>query len=415
MDRNRDGWYPQTPRSVSPEGPLRGADFPLPLVVLLFQFSRTMHDGFQGILKRGSICSASILVELVWLLAVPPASFAVEPPATNRFPRLDPAKLLEYRRANGNIMPVTNVEDWQHRRAAILAGMQEVMGPLPGNEKRCPLDMETLEEVDCGEYIRKLITYRPEPKGIVPAYLLIPKAALSSSKKFPGVLCLHQTDNKLGHKIVVGLANRANDEYGADLAKRGFVCLAPAYPLLANYKPDLKALGYQSGTMKAIWDNIRGLDLLESLPFVQPGKFGAIGHSLGGHNSIYTAVFDERVKVIVSSCGFDSFRDYMDGNIKGWTSERYMPKLLNYSLRDIPFDFHELIGALAPRHVFVSAPFYDTNFKWQSVFRIEEAAAKVYEFLRARANLRLEHPKCGHEFPIEMREIAYRLFAEHLR
>jgi hypothetical protein len=391
------------------------ADFPLPLAVLLFQFSRTMQDGFQGIPKHGSICSAWILVELVLLLAVPPGNFATESPATNRPPPLNPAKLLEYRRPNGNIMPVTNLEEWQHRRASILAGMQEVMGPLPGKEKRGPLALETLEEVDCGKYVRKLITYRPEPKGIVPAYLLIPKEAGSSSKKFPAVLCLHQTDHKLGHKIVAGLANRPNDDYGADLAKRGFVCLAPAYPLLANYKPDLKALAYQSGTMKAIWDNIRGLDLLESLPFVQPGKFGAIGHSLGGHNSIYTAVFDERIKVVVSSCGFDSFRDYMDGNIKGWTSDRYMPKLLNYSLRDIPFDFHELIGALAPRSVFVSAPFYDTNFKWQSVFHIEEAAAKVYDLHGARANLRVEHPKCGHEFPIEMRKIAYRLFAEHLR
>ncbi|MBI2949592.1 MAG: alpha/beta hydrolase [Verrucomicrobia bacterium] len=349
------------------------------------------------------------------MLSISSGTSAAEPPPASRPPRLDPAKLLEYRRETGNIMPVTNVEEWQLRRASVLAGMQEVMGPWPGNEKRCPLAMETLEEVDCGDYVRKLITYRPEPKGIVPAYLLIPKEALSSSKKFPAVLCLHQTDNKLGHKIVVGLGNRPNDEYGVDLAKRGFVCLAPAYPLLANYKPDLKALGYHSGTMKAIWDNIRGMDLLESLPFVKPGKFGAIGHSLGGHNSIYTAVFDERIKVIVSSCGFDSFRDYMDGNIKGWTSDRYMPKLLNYPLREIPFDFHELIGALAPRPVFVSAPFYDTNFKWTSVLLIEEAASKVYDLYGARANLRVEHPKCGHEFPIEMREIAYRLFAEQLR
>jgi len=136
---------------------------------------------------------------------------------------------------------------------------------------------------------------------------------------------------------------------------------------MANYQPDLKALGYRSGTMKAIRDNIRGLDYLESLPYVRRGKFGAIGHSLGGHNAIYTAVFDERIKVVVSSCGFDSFVDYMDGNIKGWTSERYMPKLLEYqdSLEKVPFDFHELIGTLAPRPVFINAPLGDTNFKWR--------------------------------------------------
>lgn len=167
--------------------------------------------------------------------------------------------------------------------------------------------------------------------------------------------------------------------------------------------------------MKAIWDNIRGLDLLESLPFVQPGKFGAIGHSLGGHNSIYTAVFDERIKVVVSSCGFDSFLDYMNGNIKGWTSDRYMPKLLQYPLAEIPFDFHELIGALAPRACFVSAPFYDHNFKWQSVFQIEEAASKVYQLYGAEKQLRVKHPKCAHEFPKEMREAAYKIIGEQLR
>jgi hypothetical protein len=118
--------------------------------------------------------------------------------------------------------------------------------------------------------------------------------------------------------------------------------------------------------MKAIWDNIRGLDLLASLPFVKTNGFGAIGHSLGGHNSVYTAAFDERIVVIVSSCGLDSYLDYMEGNIKGWTSERYMPKLLEYPLHEIPFDFHEMIAALAPRWCFISAPLGDTNFKWRA-------------------------------------------------
>src|SRR5207253_9118348 len=135
----------------------------------------------------------------------------------------------------------------------------------------------------------------------------IPKEALAKKKKFLAVLALHPTDMEHGHRVVVESLRDYYFPYGVDLAERGFVVLAPAYPLMAQYQPDLKALGYQSGTMKAIWDNIRGLDLLDSLPSVRKGKYGAIGHSLGGHNAIYTAVFDERIKVIVSSCGFDSF------------------------------------------------------------------------------------------------------------
>ena len=46
---------------------------------------------------------------------------------------------------------------------------------------------------------------------------------------------------------------------GSELAERGYVTLAPNYPLLAKYQPDLKKLGWESGTLKAVWDNIRGL------------------------------------------------------------------------------------------------------------------------------------------------------------
>jgi len=169
--------------------------------------------------------------------------------------------------------------------------------------------------------------------------------------------------------------------------------------------------------MKAVWDNIRALDLLESLSFVKRGHFGAIGHSLGGHNAIFTAVFDPRLKVIISSCGFDSFLDYMDGNISGWTSDRYMPKLSQFRTRpvEIPFDFYELIGALGPRPVFISAPLHDTNFKSTSVDAIVTAARPIYRLYGAAQNLQLIHPDCAHDFPPEARDEAYRFLAQALQ
>jgi hypothetical protein len=338
--------------------------------------------------------------------------------------RLERTNLLIYRDNKGAGLSVKTVRDWAKRRAEILRGMEEVMGPLPGKDKLCPLDPKVEEEVDCGDYVRRLLTYASEPGSRVPAYLLIPKSVLyaKSRRKAPAILCLHQT-HSLGQKVVVGLGNSTNDEYGVELARRGYICLAPPYPLLANYNPDLKALGYQSGTMKAIWNNVRGLDLLESFPFVKRGRFGAIGHSLGGHNAIFTAVFDQRMKVVVSSCGFDSFLDYYgrDPEVwkpeRGWCQTRYMRRLAQYAgrLNEIPFDFHELIGALAPRHVFVNAPLGDTNFKWRSVDEIARAAKPVFELYHVPQNLRVEHPDCGHSFPPAMRQIAYQLFDENLK
>jgi dienelactone hydrolase len=307
--------------------------------------------------------------------------------------------------------------DWLKRRAEILSGMQQIMGPLPGKEKRCPLDVRVEEETDGGTFVRRFISYASEPGGRVPAYLLIPKAALESKQRCPAVLALHPTDMEFGHRVVVEELRATYRAYARDLAERGFIVLAPAYPLVAKYQPDIIALGYQSGTMKSIWDNIRGLDYLDLLPYVKRGKFGAIGHSLGGHNAIYTAVFDERIKVVVSSCGFDSFLDYMEGNIKGWTSERYMPKLLDYKdrLDEIPFDFHELIAALAPRAVLICAPLGDTNFKWRSVDQVVTAAMPVYRLYGKPEHLRVEHPDGGHDFSPAMRQEAYQTLKSELR
>lgn len=334
--------------------------------------------------------------------------------ATNQLARLDRSNLLLYHAKSGEVRQGQKIAHWQRRRAEVLQGMQEVMGPLPGKAKRCPLDMKVVEETDCGSYVRRLITYASEPNSRTPAYLLIPKKALQKNVKLPAILALHSTEMKLGYKIVVGLGGKEHRNYGQELAERGYVVFAPPYPLMADYQPDLKTLGYESGTMKAIWDNMRGLDLLDSLPFVKHGRYGAIGHSLGGHNAIYTAVFDERIKVVVASSGFDSYVDYMDGNIKGWTQERYMPRLANYKLEEIPFDFYELIGALAPRVCFVNAPTGDANFKWQSVDKIAVAARPIFHLYGVEDHLRVEHPDCPHDFPDEMRGLAYEIMSKHL-
>lgn len=345
------------------------------------------------------------------LLALPGAVLAQDSPATLRRDRL-----LFYQDAAGKVHPVKTVADWQKRRAAILAAMQTVMGPLPDQSKRVPLGAKIEEEVDCGDYVRRIVSYQAEPGGRVAAYLLVPKKLLKDGGKAPGVLSLHPT-NKLGKKTTVGLASARSREYGAELARRGYVVLAPPYPLLSDYNPDLKKLGYQSGTMKAIWDNVRGLDYLDSLPFVQKGRYAAIGHSLGGHNSVFTAAFDERIKVTVTSCGLDAYRDYMGGKIKGWTSERYMPKLWDYhdKLDQLPFDFYETVAAIAPRRLLIAAPKGDDNFRWKSAAAVARAAADVYALYGAKDHLRIIHPECRHDFPDEVRAEAYRFIDATLK
>lgn len=338
--------------------------------------------------------------------------------------RLDRHELLQYRGPDGAVLPVKTSADWQRRREEIINSMQAVMGKLPGDERRVSLDIKVEEDVDAGTYVRRLITYQSEPDSTTPAYLCIPKDVLQGKGKAPAVLCLHPTDNKVGHQVAVGLGGRVGRGYAAELAERGYVTLSPSYPHLANYWPNLGKLDYVSGTMKAIWDNMRGLDLLDSLPYVDSSRgYGAIGHSLGGHNAIYTAVFDKRITVLASSCGFDSYLDYYDGAERvwyfgqGWCQIRYMPRLSDYrgKLEEIPFDFHELLGALAPRPLFVNAPLHDTNFRWKSVDACAAAARPVYKLLGGEGNLIIEHPDCDHNFPDDMREAAYQTIDSVLR
>ena len=77
--------------------------------------------------------------------------------------RLARTNLLIYRDNKGAVRPVKSLRDWPKRRAEILRGMEEVMGPSPGKDKRCPLDPKVEEEVDCGDYVRRFLTYVSEP------------------------------------------------------------------------------------------------------------------------------------------------------------------------------------------------------------------------------------------------------------
>jgi hypothetical protein len=327
-----------------------------------------------------------------------------------------------------NVIAQESPPEWAVRRQATLDGMETVMGPFPADSRRVELDVRIENEVDTGKYMRRLITFQSEPGSRTPAYLCIPhfvagKDSGNDSRKASAVLCLHPTDNTVGHKVVVGLGGKAGRQYASELAEAGFVTISPAYPHLANYYPNLGKLGYVSGTMKAIWDNSRALDLLQSLPYVDSTKgIAAIGHSLGGHNALYTAVFDKRISVVVTSCGFDSFADYYDGAErnwyfgKGWCQIRYMPRMSNYrgQLNEIPFDFDDILSALAQRTVFVNAPLHDSNFRWKSVDRCAESARQDFAALGRSDSLIVRHPDSDHNFPAEVRAEAYRVIGRAL-
>jgi dienelactone hydrolase len=318
----------------------------------------------------------------------------------------DHRRVMYYLDEAGVEQPVRTVEDWSKRRKQILAGMQRAMGPLPDRTNLPPLDVRVSEEMEGDGFTRLKLSFAAEGTDRIPAYLFLPT---EREGRAPAVLCLHQTTN-LGKAEPAGAGDLPNLHYALELAQRGYVVLAPDYPSFGDYQYDFLADDYVSGTMKGIFNHMRCVDLLQARDEVDPARIGVIGHSLGGHNSMFVATFDERIKVVVSSCGWTPFHDYYGGKIAGWTSDRYMPRLKDeYGLDAdrVPFDFYEVVAAFAPRAFFSCSPLRDSNFDVAGVQKAIPVAAEVYKLLDAEDQLQVRYPDCEHDFPDETREEAY--------
>lgn len=337
----------------------------------------------------------------------------------------DHQDLTYFTRADGRRALIRTVDDWSQRRSQILDGMQQVMGSLPQPMPPVPLAVQVLEEHQEAGYLRRKIAYHTDDQKLrVRAWLLIPDVAskrreVSSAQaiKHPAVLCLHQTIRQ-GKDSVVGLADRPTLHYAKELAQRGYVALAPDYPSFGEHKPyDFDSGGYISGTMKAIYENMRAIDVLQALPEVDAQRIGCIGHSLGGHNTLFTAAFDTRIKAAVTCCGFTCFANYKQGDLRGWSSPRYMPLVASKyknSADLMPFDFAEVIAAIAPRAVFVVAPLHDDNFNVAGVRNTLAAASSIYKLLGHPEQLQATYPDSNHDFPDASRQAAYEFLGRTL-
>jgi dienelactone hydrolase len=317
----------------------------------------------------------------------------------------DRTNLLLVKDESGQERPVKNLFDWGQRRAQILAAVQSVMGVLPDSGQRVPLDMQVVQESATEHYVRKKITYGSDLTARVSAYLLIPKGVKRGA---PAMICLHD-DTPLAKDEPAGLAGRAAMHYADELAKRGYVCLVPDCPSFGDNDFKQPASAYASGAMKAVWDNIRGFDLLETLPEVNPKRIGIIGHGLGGQSALLTAVFDYRLSAVISSGGFTTWSHYRGGNLADWAKERMMPRIKTAHGSDpskIPFDFGDLLATLAPRAVFVSAPLQDDILDVAGVKSAVASALAVYRLRKGAEALTVSYPQCGHELTVASRDEA---------
>jgi dienelactone hydrolase len=321
----------------------------------------------------------------------------------------DHTDLTQFIDESGKGEKVETSADWQRRREHILESMQWVMGRLPKEKELEPLKVVERGRESFEKYDRLLITYHVAAGQDVTAHLYVPKGAAGGAKR-SAVLALHPT-SAIGKLVVAGDGPKANRNYAVELADRGYVVLAPDYPSfgeLTDYPFHTDA--YLSGTMTAIVNHRRGVDLLIARDDVDPERIAVIGHSLGGHNSMFVGVFDERIKAVVSSCGWDPFHYYYGGKLAGWASDRYMPRIREMHGHDpgqMAFDFPEVAAAIAPRAFFSCSPLRDSNFDYRGVKECEPNVRQVYRLLGAEENFVIRYPDSDHDFPPEVRQEAY--------
>ncbi len=319
--------------------------------------------------------------------------------------------LLEYLDREDQLRPVRTTAEWDLRRRRIMDAVGEVMGEVP--PARGEVRVEGRGEIRTEGYTRRSLYFSPEPGDRVPAYLLVPHG---SSQPRPAILCLHQT-TAIGKDEPAGLGGKPSLHYAHELASRGVVCLVPDYPSFGEYPYDFDGSVHPSGVIKAVLNNRRAIDLLESLDEVDPRRIGCIGHSLGGHTGIFTAIHDVRIRAIVSSCGFSSCEKEQErGGVAAWSQGCYMPRVAEYGhMRCLPFDFHELVAALAPRAFLAISPLHDSDFDVDGAREVVAAARGVYALHGAADAIEIRCPDAAHDFPLAEREHVYEFLDAWLR
>lgn len=326
-------------------------------------------------------------------------------------------RLMQYRTANGQHQPVKTPEDWQHKRAEILLSMQEVMGTLPAKPMWTPV-ITYMDTLQTDHYTRFTVRLTVEKDETVPALLYLPQKKPVPGK-YAAALVLHSTGAQ-GKHLADSLSAGPYRAIATELVHRGYIVLAPDYPGFGDLADhDFSADRYVSGTMQGIFNHMRCIDYLQSRPDVHEDRIGVIGHSLGGHNAMFLGAFDERVKIVVSSCGWtlmgyydagQSVTERFGGKLGPWAQDRYMPRIreqYNLDAAMLPFDFDEIIAAIAPRHFFSCSPLKDGNFNVEGVKAGIRQATAVYRFLGVPRHIEAHYPDAGHDFPEETKKRAY--------
>jgi len=297
-------------------------------------------------------------------------------------------------------------------------GFRKTLARLLGRTPaRCALQPKVLERVPLTGCTREKVSYMVEPDQRVSAYVFVP----SGDRRMPAVLCIHQHHREyhLGKSEPAGLSGNPEQFYALELAKRGYVTLAPDMLCFEERQhASLRGQDYErfeatrrlvEGSClqtKMLWDLMRAVDYLFTRREVDGRRIGCLGHSLGGQQTLFLSAMDRRIAAAVSSCGFGSLRAIFEAAIVH-NFALYVPGILRYG------DLDRILGLVAPRPFLVLTGSGDPLFPLEGVRGTVREARRTYGNTRDR--LQLEVFPVGHGFVAPMREAAYAWFDRWLK
>lgn len=313
---------------------------------------------------------------------------------------------------------------WPQHRERIERGVAEILRPMPAELP--PLLPKIVSEEDCGTYVRRKVSIQVQPGERMPAYLLVPKDLETPA---PAIVCFYGTTSGAGKETTVGLSgNRPgtpperNRDYAVWMAEAGFVAFAADYlrdgeRVEPGRQPYDTARFYEefpdwSVHGKDAWDTMRAVDYLQTLDIVDPEKIGMLGHSYGGHSTIFTMALEPRIKVGWANGPVSDFLHHgMHWAVpKGAGNSQSLPAMRPFVLdrsRRIPVTFYEFTALVAPRPLAVGQavgerrPMEEENYA---------AVKQVYQALGAAERVKYLWYAGDHDFPPPAKRAAIEWF-----
>jgi dienelactone hydrolase len=287
--------------------------------------------------------------------------------------------------------------DWQEQVRAKIRELLHI--PFPA----IPLDAEwDLEGIYDGIVYQK-VYYMSQP-GVKVAAILVHREDLDLRTRHPAVITLH--GHNPGKVCTTGFSRSGSDSnYGRELAQRGFVTLildqfgwGERYGVAAQRMGNSEhafALSSLIVGLNAVglrtWDASKGIDLLETLDYVDPARIATCGHSGGGTTSLFCAVTDPRVKGAIVSGYFNTFSDSIFS--LSHCGCNYVQDIALHS------DIADLLGSRAPLPVFIVSGERDIFYPKQGVRVAYDALAEIYAIAGASENFQADIMEgVGHMF-----------------